>query len=105
MGIGLALQTAVLQPQKIFVFVASSTWTSRPMTVSYCLDIYSTTSPEAPAFATAAACSYAPGLFICISRTDDILFLEAVPDQLHADWQSLGVDAAGNADVREDRPG
>lgn len=28
---------AVEQPQKIFVFVANSTWTSSPMTVSYIL--------------------------------------------------------------------
>ena len=31
---------AVEQPQKIFVFVANSTWTSSPITVSYVLLIY-----------------------------------------------------------------
>ena len=31
---------SVEHPQKIFVFVASSTWTSSPMTVSYCFIIW-----------------------------------------------------------------
>ena len=43
---------SVEQPQKIFVFVASSTWTSRPITVSYCFLIFIFTSncPENDAF-------------------------------------------------------
>ena len=36
-----ALPNSVLHPQKIFVFVASSIWTSSPMTVSYCFDMTS----------------------------------------------------------------
>ena len=38
---------AVEHPQKIFVFVASSTWTSRPMTVSYCFMPFCLLSPGA----------------------------------------------------------
>ena len=48
---------SVLQEQKIFVLVASSTWTSRPITVSYCLLIF--LSPPYTCSAAKGQCAYA----------------------------------------------
>lgn len=45
---------SVEQAQKIFVFVASSTWTSSPITVSYCLLIYLSSLPAGLIIASAA---------------------------------------------------
>ena len=77
MGMDLKLVFTPKEPQNIFVFVASSTWTSRPMTVSYCLLMaYSSLIRYLCQFRHFVF----SGTLKCVTCADYILFLEAVTD-------------------------
>ena len=75
---------SVEQPQKILVFVASSTCTSKPMTVSYSFFILSALlvchNRKLPCTSR---------LFVCRCRAKQLFFLEAVCDHLKPDRKSL----------------
>ena len=84
---------SVEQPQKIFVFVFSSTWTSKPITDSYfILEFY---LPHWQRFAQ--VCTV---LFERVGYAEQRFFTEGCADELHADGHAVLV-AAGNADTRQ----
>ena len=69
---------AVEQPQKIFVFVANSTWTSSPITVSYVLLIYLIL----PLSSCQRTVFVASGLLVSVCCADDFFLREAIADEL-----------------------
>ena len=69
---------AVEHPQKIFVFVANSTWTSSPITVSYVLLIYLIL----PLSSCQRTVFVASGLLVSVCRADDFFLREAIADEL-----------------------
>ena len=92
---------AVEQPQKILVRVASSTCTSRPMTVSYSIDLSSLSNLRI--LFTGVIKQLFCRLFTGVSSCQQLLFLKTVPHKLQANGQPPGAAAAGKADSGQSR--
>src|SRR5699024_11936321 len=88
-----SLPNAVEQPQKILVLVASSVWTSSPITISHSIVL-------ASLFRFRRLLVEVGHRLICFRRREDFRFAERLADKLHADGKPLAVNPAGNRHAR-----